>query len=36
MKKLAEMLIRNFGARYTELMDIKVETGDDKEISSGF
>ena len=36
MKKLAEMLVRNFGARYTELMDIKVETGDDEEIFKWF
>ena len=32
MKKLVKMLIENFGVRYTDLMGIRVKTGDDREI----
>lgn len=36
MKKLAEILVENFGVRYTDLMNIKVETGNEKEIFKWF
>ena len=36
MKKLARMLVENFGARYTDLMGIRVKTGDDREIFKWF
>jgi len=36
MKKLVKMLIENFGVRYTDLMGIRVKTGDDREIFKWF